>query len=756
MGAHGETLQPTPDDSSKFQPESGGQLTGPLAPDLKRVLRPPNQAGRAELERVLATLNQPQRQVATRAEGPLLVVAGPGAGKTRAIIARIAHLLIAGGVPPRQVMAVTFSRRAAGELQSRLAALLPDLYGEAGPPPIWAGTFHALGARILRRGGARLFDRPDAFTIYDRDDTDRALRRILGALETPPGAVARLVGPARQAISLAKRRREPAQGELAAGDAVVPLDQVHWRYTEELRAAAAFDFDDLVGAAAEALDRDGALRDWAQGFTRHLLVDEYQDTDPAQEALLRRLSPPPHDLCVVADPQQSIYAFRGAVPQQVQRFLEHWPAAGVVRLEQNYRSTKNVVAIARRLVAPFSSGVLRQQGTSARRLALTLRLWTDNPAGAPARLWVAPHPEKEADAIGTDVAAKLADGWKPDEVAVLVRTHAQARPVEAALLRAKVPYVLVGGVRFYGREEIKDLIAYLRLAASPADQAAFWRVINTPRRGLGPAALLSIARYSLAVESGGALPGARLWAAHGGAPEGLYDFLAHLDELTALERSGAGPKAVLESTLSLTDYREHVRKLHPDDAPARLEAIGELLRIAETYTDTRRFLDEAVLSTEEDDTVSTAGRVRVSTVHAAKGLEFRAVYVPGCEMGLFPLAPSRRAGGAEPDPGEITAAMAAMADPSLAPGSQSTLITHHFAEGADPEERRVFYVAITRAREDLTLSYCTFRRDHRSQPSPYLREIGSGLLRRAKLGTNEPPEPRKRKKPAPAPVKGSG
>jgi DNA helicase II / ATP-dependent DNA helicase PcrA len=738
-------------------------MTGPLAPDLDRVLRPPDDVGRAELERVLAALNQPQRQVATRGAGPLLVVAGPGAGKTRAIIARIAHLLIARGVSPRQVMAVTFSRRAAGELQARLAALLPELYGESGPPPIWAGTFHALGARVLRRGGARLFGRPDTFTIYDRDDTDRALRRILAAMEVQQGTNARLVSAARQAISLAKRRGDPAQGEVAAGEAVVPLDEVYRRYTDELRAAAAFDFDDLVGAAAEALDRDAALREWAQGFTRHLLVDEYQDTDPAQERLLRRLSPAPHDLCVVADPQQSIYAFRGAVPEQVQRFLEHWPAAGVVRLEQNYRSTRNVVAIARRLVAPFSSAVLRQQGTSARRLSLALRMWTDNPAGEPARLWVAPHPEKEADAIGTDVAAKLEAGWRPDEIAVLVRTHAQARPIEAALLRAKVPYALVGGVRFYGREEIKDLLAYLRLAVAPSDQAAFWRVINTPRRGLGPAALMSIARHALLVDTGGSLPGARLWAARGGAPEGLYDFLAHVDELTALERSGAGPRAVLDAAVTLTGYRDHVRKVHLDDAPARLDAIGDLLRIAEQHRDARRFLDEAALSTEEDDAVPTAGRVRVSTVHAAKGLEFRAVYVPGCEMGLFPLAPGRRAAGAEPEPDEITATLAGPPPPATPPdrhSTRSTQITHHFAEGADPEERRVFYVAITRAREELTLSYCTFRRDQRTQPSPYLREIGSGLLRRAKLGTSEPPAPRKRaakggKSPSPpAPLPG--
>ena len=694
-------------------------MTGPLAADLERALRPAQRPPDAAARAHLAGLNQPQRQVATRGDGPLLVVAGPGAGKTRAIVARAAHLVLTRGVSPRQIMAITFSRRAAGELQARLAALLEQT------GPIWAGTFHGLGARILRRGGAAHFDRPEGFTIYDRDDTERTLRRLMTAAGVPSTAITRLVTPARQAISLGKRRGEVPERALVAGDVSVELDDLFRRYETELRASVAFDFDDLVAKAALALEQDATLREWAQGFAHHLLVDEYQDTDPAQEGLLRRLSPPPHDLCVVADPQQSIYAFRGAVPEQVQRFLERWPTAGVVRLEQNYRSTKNIVAIARKLVAPFARTVTTKQGESSKRLALALRLWTDNAAGTAARLWVAPHPEKEAEAIATDISAKLASEWPAEEIAVLVRTHAQARPVEAALLRAQVPYALIGGIRFYAREEIKDLLAYLRVAALPEDSAGFWRVINTPRRGLGAVALMTLARHMVS-EGGGPVTGARAWAKSGGAPEGLYDFLAHVDELTSIERSGAGPKAVLSAALTLTNYRDHVRKAHPTDAAGRLEAIDELLRIAERYTDSRRFMDEAVLSSEEEDAgpVSpTGGRVRISTVHAAKGLEFRAVFVPGCEMGLFPLAPS---GPAPEEPAD-------------------TAITHHAAAGTDPEERRVFYVAVTRAKEELTLSYCTFRREARTQPSPYLRELGSGLRRRAQLGTSEPPKPRKRR-----------
>jgi DNA helicase-2/ATP-dependent DNA helicase PcrA len=484
----------------------------------------------------------------------------------------------------------------------------------------------------------------------------------------------------------------------------VPLAEIVRRYEDELLDAKAFDFDDLIGATTIALDRDPQLRRWAHHRARHLLVDEYQDTDAAQEALLRRLSPPPHDVCVVADPQQSIYAFRGAAPEAVHRFVERWSGAGVVRLEQNYRSTKNIVAIARRLVAPYEQAAA----------GLHLKLWTANPAGVPARLWVAPNPEREANAIAADVAARLEQGWEPGDIAVLVRTHAQARPLEAALLRARVPHVLVGGVRFFAREEIKDLLAYVRLSVLGEDSAAFWRIVNVPRRGLGPAALLTIARHIVTGTGGGPVIAARRWAATETAPDGLYDLLAHLDELSSMERSGAPPVAILRAVLRLTAYADHVRKQHPDDHEARLEGIAELERMAEQFDATRRFLDDAVLAAE-DDVPATEGRVRLSTVHSAKGLEFRAVYVPGCELGLFPLGP--KSTGAEAPP------------------------------ATDPEERRIFYVAVTRAKEALTLSYCTFRRDARTQPSPFLQEIGRGLIRRAEFGTDKPRRSKQTRRP---------
>ncbi len=796
--------------TSLAPPASGGTL--PLGRrELVAAVWPGEGQSRVRLTGLLAELNDPQRQVATRPDGPLLVVAGPGAGKTRAIVARVAHLLLGRGVPADEIMAITFSRRAAGELEERLAALMgpasePSLPAGEGDRPaqrrvggvshrpesrtapaagapsagsgaavddgrrVWAGTFHALGARLLRRGGAAHFGRPLTFTIYDQDDSERILRRVLASLGVPDNRAGRLAAVARQAISLAKRQAlgdgaQLQEATIGEGAEAVPLRDVLSRYDAGLREGAAFDFDDLVGSATAALDLDPALRAWAQARARHLLVDEYQDTDPAQEALLRRLSPPaaprraapggpaagepvpgvPGDLCVVADPQQSIYAFRGGVPEQVHRFIDHWPGAGLVRLEQNYRSTKSLVAIARRLVAPSpgprSSPAAGLPGADLAAGRFALRLWTENPPGVPARLWIAPHPDKEADAIARDIAARLAAGWSPEELAILVRTHAQARPIEAALLRAKVPYALFGGVRFFGREEIKDALAYLRLAILYEDAAAFWRVVNTPRRGLGPAALLTIARHAIAGAPGVASPSSasergpvaasRRWAATESAPDGLYDLLAHLDELTGLARSGYGPAALLEAALDRTHYREYLRRAHPDDAPTRLDALAELLRLAGTYADSRQFLDDAVLSGEDDDPVARGrGRIRLSTVHAAKGLEFRAIYVPGCEQGLFPLGGAP--GGARRPPLPHSAA----AYPAPSPGGGEP--------SADPEERRVFYVAVTRAKELLTLSYCTFRRDERTQPSPFLAQIGRGLLRRARLGSDEPPPPRRR------------
>lgn len=687
-----------------------GTLSGLSHRELAAAIGRPD--GGARLAEVLQALNGPQRAVAERDFGPLLVVAGPGAGKTRAIVARAAHLIVARGVPPDELTAITFSRRAAGELQARLAQAVGPVLRDG--QAIWAGTFHALGALLLRQGGAALFGRPRDFTIYDQDDTERALRRILEVLGVDRRLVGRLAVAARQAISLAKRTGWPLEALPDEEGAGVSFDEVWRRYEDELRDAGAFDFDDLVVATTAALDRDGRLRAWAQRRCRHLLVDEYQDTDPAQAALLARLVPPPHDVCVVADPQQSIYAFRGAAPGQVRHFVEQWPGTEVVRLEQNYRSTRSIVAIARRLVAPYLA--------SAEGERLGLRLWTANAPGPPARLWVAPNPEKEAEAIATDLRRKLAAGWPPEEIAILVRTHGQARPIEAALLRAAVPYYLAGGVRFFAREEVKDLLAYLRLAVLPQDAAAFWRIVNTPRRGLGSAALLTIARFTVA--GGGPLAGARRWAATDQAPDGLYDLLALLDELAAMQRAGAEPRLLLETALSRTGYIGYVRRQQPDDAGTRLETLAELRRLAAPYSDTRQFLDDAALASQDDDDAFPAsGRVRLSTVHAAKGLEFRAVYVPGCEHGLFPLAALE--------------------------GSRSPVTKGAGGGAGEAEERRVFYVAVTRAKEQLTLSYCTFRHDRRTVPSPYLAEIGRGLLRRTRLGGDEPLAPKARKRRAP-------
>lgn len=703
-----------------------------------------------EPPRYLQNLNSSQRQVATRPDGHLLVVAGPGAGKTRALTARIGHLLVARQIPAREIAAITFSRRAGAELRERVATMLAPGAGAAvvsgdanhevtlPRPAVWAGTFHAFGARILRAGGARAFGRTRDFSIYDDDDTERTVRRILNALGMRSGSTqTRDTGneprePSRtrsdavaatiRAISLIKRTARPHPNETSA---TRDIDAIFAAYEQELAQANAFDFDDLVALSALALGADEDLLARVRARTRHLLVDEFQDTDPAQERLIAQLNPP--DLCVVADPEQSIYAFRGTSPLVVQRFLDTWHPATIIRLEQNYRSSRRIVAVAQRLrdASPASARSDTQsaaRGASTRNQPPRLRLWTENDVGDQIRLWTTNHPDREAALIVADIGRRLREGCPPSEIGVLTRTHAQMRPIEAALLKVNdLPFIVVGGVAFFGREEVRDVLAYLRVARTDDDAAAFWRIVNTPRRGLGPAMVIAIGREMLTVDAPTRNPvGAlRRLTADGRAPEGAYDLLAIIDELRAQLTAGSRLPDLVRSAIDLAKYQAHLTLAHPDDARERGRRLDTLAELASRHSDLRLFLDEVVLSTQVDGPREDIGSVRLSTVHAAKGAEFDHVYLPGCEHGVFPL----KYQPAQADSDELGAASVTAENPGSA----------HLAE-----ERRVFYVGITRARASLTLSACTFRQNRRSAPSRFLTEIGSGLLVRCDPGTSHP------------------
>ena len=702
-----------------------------------------------EPPRYLQNLSASQRQVATRPDGHLLVLAGPGAGKTRALTARIGHLLVARQIPAREIAAITFSRRAGGELRERVATMLApgavgaihsgDATADMFPrPAVWAGTFHAFGARILRAGGARTFGRTRDFSIYDDDDTERTVRRVLTALGMRGGSTktretahepaepsrtrSDVVAATMRAISLLKRTARPHPDETSAAR---DIDALFAAYEQELAQANAFDFDDLVALSALALGADDDLRARVRARTRHLLVDEFQDTDPAQERLIAHLNPP--DLCVVADPEQSIYAFRGTSPLVVDRFLDTWHPATIIRLEQNYRSTRRIVAVAQRLrdASPAAARTDTQsmaRGTATRNHPPRLRLWTENDVGDQIRFWTTNQPDREAALIVADIEKRLREGCPPSEIAVLTRTHAQMRPIEAALLKVTdLPFVVIGGVAFFGRKEVRDVLAYLRVARTDDDAAAFWRIVNAPRRGLGPAMVIAIGREMLTVDAPTRNPvGAlRRLTADGRAPEGAYDLLAIIDELRAQLVSGSRLPDLVRSAIDLAKYRAHLTLTHPDDARERERRLDTLAEVASRHSDLRLFLDEVVLSTQVDGPREDMGSVRLSTVHAAKGAEFDHVYLPGCEHGVFPL----RYQAAQADCDELGSAEVTSENPGLA----------HLAE-----ERRVFYVGATRARASLTLSACTFRQNRRASPSRFLTEIGSDLLVRCDPGTSIP------------------
>ena len=677
-------------------------------------------------------------------------------------------------VDPTTIVAFTFSRRAAAELRGRvarmdasIAALRPHVGGAndwaggesrrspitgARPASIWGGTIHSFGVRVLRRGGAGHFERRLDFTVHDDDDTERTVRRVLEDLGIRPARRRREdgndadsgmsqaeerdrpddpVGIAARAISLVKRTAlSPADAEVDLNGADFP--RVFEAYEEALRVANAFDFDDLIALATRALEADRQLRERVVARVRHLLVDEFQDTDAAQMRLIEALAPP--DLCVVADPEQSIYGFRGASPDVVGWFATRWPDTGVIRLDRNYRSTGRIVAVAQRVrdAAPVPSDARTR-----------LRQWTRAEAGDPIRTWATNLPEREARLVANEIAERIASGTRPDEIAVLVRTRAQLRHLEAVLVELDtVPYELVGGAPFFGRTEVRDILAYLRVAASPDDAAAFWRIVNVPRRGIGPAAIISLGRESVSPEATSRSPESamRRLAARDRLPDGAFDLLAVIDEVRARLANLAPLGDTIQRIVEATGYRDHLERENPGDATHRAARLETLARLASRYDDVRRFLDDAALATTVDTPTSPGGRVQFSTIHAAKGTEYDHVYLAGCEDGVLPIA--------------IREQTRTLSESSVADGAPSPRLRTR--SGFDPEERRIFYVAVTRARRTLTISYTSFRNNRRARPSPFLDEVGADFLLRCEPGTSVPVRRPTRRQPSPTTSARSG
>ncbi len=606
------------------------------------------------------SLNPAQRAAVEHPGGPLLVVAGAGSGKTRVLTARIARLLSL-RVPPEGILAFTFTNRAAREMRERIEREVGEVARR-----LWVGTFHATAVRILRRDGAVLGLARD-FTIYDRDDQETTLREVLKRLQLSetaykPSLVLGRISDAKNAL---------VTPEEAAAAAVTPYEkqiaEAYAGYRDALRARQALDFDDLIAETVRLLrDHPEAGARWARRF-QHVLVDEYQDTNHAQFRLVALLSGHHKNLFVVGDDDQSIYGWRGADLSNVLDFETTFPGAAVVRLEQNYRSTGRILRAANAVIEHNRD----RKGKT---------LWCDREEGALLRFVLAGDEVDEARRVRGFLEDQVRQGRRLADCAVLYRTNAQSRAIETELRQRLMAYQIVGGVAFYQRREVKDLIAYLRLVVNPADTVSFWRVWNTPRRGLGDAVR---ARIEERLRAGGtAVDGLRAVVAEGGlnrtAKVGAEGLLALLDELAA--RREEPTDALLLALLERTQYGAHLSAEAGEGADERRANVEELVAGAQAFHEQAgggglvEFLAETALVTDADRLEEGTDRVLLLTAHNAKGLEFPVVVVAGLEEGLLPHA------SALDDRAELE------------------------------EERRLFYVAITRARDAVLLTAAAFRR----------------------------------------------
>ncbi|MEM9048408.1 MAG: UvrD-helicase domain-containing protein [Pseudomonadota bacterium] len=630
-------------------------------------------------------LNPDQRAAVEALEGPVLVLAGAGTGKTRALTTRIAHLLNTGRARPNEILAVTFTNKAAREMKQRVGALVGGVI--EGMP--WLGTFHALCVRILR-AHAELVGLKSNFTILDTDDQIRLLKQVIAAADIDEKR-----WPARQLAGLIDRWKNRAQrpdqvpADEAAGFAHAGAD-LYRAYQQRLLDLNAVDFGDLLLHVLSVFQgHDDVLAKYQRWF-RYILVDEYQDTNIAQYLWLRLLAQSHRNLCVVGDDDQSIYGWRGAEVGNILRFETDFPGAVVVRLEQNYRSTGHILAAASAVIA-----------ANEKRLGKTL--WTEAGAGAALRLIGHWDGEEEARWIGEEIEAmghgtRGQDPVAPDDIAILVRASFQMRAFEDRFLTIGLPYRVIGGPRFYERMEIRDAMAYFRLVVSPDDDLAFERIVNTPKRGLGDKAVQEINRTAR-TRGLSLIEAARGLVAEGGlssrARTSLGKLVADLDRWAAAARAGARHTELAEQLLDEAGYTAMWKADRSPDAPGRLENLKELVKALEAFENLQGFLEHVALVMDNEQEEGTP-KVSIMTLHAAKGLEFPAVFLPGWEDGLFP---SQRA-----------------MDESGKQGLE--------------EERRLAYVGITRARAFCIISFAANRamygRWQSAIPSRFVDELPEG------------------------------
>jgi DNA helicase II / ATP-dependent DNA helicase PcrA len=639
-------------------------------------------------ETYLEDLNPAQREAVLTTEGPLLVIAGAGSGKTRVLTRRIAHLLAAVGAKPPEILAITFTNKAAAEMRERVEELV-------GPPAraSWVMTFHAACGRILRREAQRLGYKSN-FTIYDTADQLRLVKQCLEQLErdpkrfTPRGILSQISNQKNQLIGPA----EFASRVASFYDQTVA--DVYEMYQKRLFAANAVDFDDMLYLTVDVLERfPEAKEKWQKAF-RYVLVDEYQDTNHAQYRLLQLLAETHSNVFAVGDPDQSVYGFRGADIRNVLEFEKDFPGARSIALEQNYRSTNNILQA--------SNAVIRNN-----RERKDKNLWSELGEGEPVRVVEVEDEHSEARYVAAEIAMLVEEGYSGKEIAVFYRTNAQSRVLEDVLVRQGIAYQVIGGPRFYERAEVKDLVAYLQVIDNPFDALSLLRVANRPRRGIGDSTLAKLMTFADQAEI-------TLWdamdradqAGVGTAPQkALASFRTMIQSLMSAAQEYEVPE-LIERVLEQSGYVEALEAERTIESQGRVENLQELVSLAREWQEQNTeptlsaFLQEVSLYSDQDTIRGESSLVTLMTLHNAKGLEYRAVYLIGMEEGIFPHSRSIEEQGVE-------------------------------------EERRLAYVGMTRAMEKLTLMHASSRMLYGGRsynlPSRFLDELPDANIRRERL-----------------------
>jgi DNA helicase II / ATP-dependent DNA helicase PcrA len=637
---------------------------------------------------LLAGLNPIQKEAVLHTEGPVLIVAGAGSGKTRALTHRIAYLIRERGVSPYEILAITFTNKAAQEMAERVEGLLGTRIAKG----MWILTFHSACARILRREHTHL-GVPSHFSIYDEGDTERAIALVekqmnIDPKRYPPRAVAAVMGRAKDNLI--------APAEFAAEASTFyerTIADIYAAYQQRLRSAGALDFDDIIMETVRLFRDHPEVLEHYQVRFRYVLIDEYQDTNRAQYHLVNQLAAKHRNICVVGDADQGVYSWRGATIQNLLDFEHDFPDAAIFVMEQNYRSTQNILQLANALI---EHNVQRKPKS----------LWTEADHGELAVRHRAENEHDEAWFVATEVERLIQEeGFRYGDIAVFYRTNAQSRVLEDVFMRAGLPYRIVGGVRFYQRKEIKDILGYLRAVVNPGDLISIRRIVNTPKRGIGEATVASIERFA-ADEDLAFMQAARraeeISTLGQRAKGAVAAFVQVVDALNALAADGSGPAAMVEAAFTESGYLVELEAERTIEAMGRVENLKELVGVAREFESRQPdgtlpdFLEQIALFTEQDEYEAEDPAITLMTLHNAKGLEFEVVFMAGMEDGVFP----------------------------------------HYRSMGDAaqleEERRLAYVGITRARQRLYLTHAwsrsLFGGSNYNPPSRFLSEIPAHLV----------------------------